>query len=171
MADEYVSKDSGVAVGRESQEVEVVTFAPYRNRAGSPRVSPRVLGTKGDGELYAGSAGVEKIKLLELTEPDSLPTAFGMGLKQDKNAGSAGIKQTLTKGETSLAVLDLKYEKHEPITSGSARGILDNIKTAGGASGESSKLRTTSITLELMDDNMTIGSADGVSNKTKTRQL
>ena len=36
----------------------------------------------------------ERVKLLDLTEPDSMPTAFGMELTHDKNAGGAGINNT-----------------------------------------------------------------------------
>ena len=165
MADDYVTTDSAMAAGRKSPGLDLVAYSPVRNRTGSPRVSPRALRTHGEDDMYAGCASVGKLKIDEKEmHPDTLPTEFGTGLTKYKSAGGAGMNPIFTKRETSPTGSDYDNDKGKS----TPRSLLDKIKNAGGASEKLNKLKTTSGTLELMDDDRSMVGTEGVSGKTRT---
>ena len=173
MADLNFDQDRSVAGRRGKMELEVSSFAPLRNRAKSPRVSSRVLGTMEEGDMYAGSAGVTgKDAKSDLAEPGTAPEEYGKeaaeGLKHKVSAGSAGMGKELTNRETSLAVMDLEYEEREFVTTGSAREILDKTTNADGDRGPPSKTKIAGNAGEVSDKAMIADSASGAPSKHKS---
>merc|ERR1712194_927431 len=114
------------------------------------------------------AASVEKLKIDEKEmHPNTLPTAFGTRLSKNENAGGAGITTIFAKRDTSPTWADYDNDlgKSTPLS------LLDKMENAGGASERTSKLKTTSGILELMDDDRPVVGTESDIGSLKIRAI